>query len=94
MRFASGQRDKDNPNLRRVIYACNSCGRTSAVRTLGGVSSKAEACEAKAAEFRLLAAHTADPFVRKIYFELAEELEYLTADYKALDDRKPDHKEH
>jgi hypothetical protein len=25
MRFASGQRDKDNPNLRRMIYACKSC---------------------------------------------------------------------
>jgi hypothetical protein len=53
------------------------------------VPSKAETCEAKAAEFRLLAEHTADPFLRRIYFELAEELEYLRAHFKALDDRKP-----
>jgi len=88
MRIASAERDKDNINLRRVIYVCNTCGRTSRVRTFG-LPSDSEKCEAKAAEFRLLAARTADPFVRKAYFELAEELEYLSAYFKALDDRKP-----
>jgi hypothetical protein len=88
MRFVSGERDMHNSDLRRVIYACNSCGRTSAVRSFG-VPSEAEKCKAKAAEFRLLAAQTADPFLRKTYLELAEELEYLSANFNALDDRKP-----
>jgi hypothetical protein len=93
MRFATSKRDKDNTTLRHVIYVCEDCGRTEAVRSFG-VPSEAEECEAKAAEFRLLAEGTADPFLRKTYFELAEELEYLSAHFKALDDRKPDAEGH
>jgi len=94
MRIAIAQRDKDNSDLRFGIYACGNCGRTSsqvigeAVRSFG-VPSDAEKCAAQAAEFRRLAAQAADPFVRKTYLELAQELEYLSAHFNALDDRKP-----
>jgi hypothetical protein len=58
------------------------------------VPSEAEKCEATAAEFRMIAAQTADSFVKKAYFEFAAELEYLSAHFKALDDRKPGDEEH
>jgi hypothetical protein len=89
MRFATAKRDKDNTILRHVIYVCDDCARTETLRSFG-VPSDSEKCQAKADEFRLLAAVTADPFLRKTYLELAEELEFLRAHFKALDDHKPD----
>jgi len=57
------------------------------------VPSKAEICQAKAAEFYRLASEVADPFAKETYFRLADAWADLSAHFKtltAVDDRSCD----